>query len=1128
MSDWERGTHDPAFYGQASSGQGFGGGGQGQGFGGQGQGQAGQFGFQQPGQSSLLGDFPPPPPPPDFNSSSFPASASSSAIPTSTPEPARKRRQTDAGVIALPASSSSTPARTKRPLESADEDAEGDMMGGGEGERGEGETNASMKRACARCKSLKVRCQFKRDADTCERCLRAAHECVIPGKKQRKPPAKRETFISVIRDQADLIERLLSHVHAHTDDPQRASQLERDAISISQAAARTAATLNRPPLTAAAASASASTSTLATSASNVTVKGELDAIASASTPELSSELQAWLGAAPTELGGASARSYFADAGPEDSSSSSDEEDAAEVLPTDTEGETEDPRLGARVVVEREAGYGEDDERYGTPGRKNSKSVGRSDRIVGIPVKASPFGLMARMSTHKVRSRAGSPVREAEGIAGEDFFRAASPQALRPAPLAHEPPAILKDSIVTPALAETLFQSYFTYMNPSVSLLDDALYTPQSTYWRSPFLFTVIVAIASRYSHPDLYPIAMTYARRAAAHSFLSGAKRVEAVQAFILLALYPQPVVKWEDDRCFLFLGHAIRLAVDMNLHHPATARARNEAHARELLNRTRCWLNCFNLDRSMGSQYGKSTIIRNSDWVSVHSGDWWQSSEWNMPHFDIHLCAYNAELRLVADFMMSWLYTDEQHPTGLNRNIDIEAVAAEYDDKIESTRVQWFELLVETDQTVPLNRFRTGLLKLGYSFARLVVLSHGFQHAWRTRDGGVGEEVVSRCIRAATDVVSAMVDDIGRPEQRIYVRMASEAQLVFVAFACSFLIRLLQPRYASLLSPAQRAHTLATVERAIGFADTPEINTDDGRGWSLYARFLARLLADVDGSGSGSSKSKSRQPGSTGSSSPGAANRGGSGSPLGQGAMMASSASPPTQYPPQSSMRYQPGAGPSPSTQYPPGSASSSSPLAQLNMSPAGQRPYGYPTHEEDTNMYTPTARFQPQEYGPGPDPHSGSMGYAQPQPSYPAHPPPAQGYPSYDSPPAHGQWPAHGPPIPVPSQHHLPPPQQQPPQQYYAPMTLTPFNARFDHYAPPSSSGALPPAAPAQSFYGQQQHFGSSLAFDGEFIRSMQSASAGAGQGLMPGFGWMEQVPPQGQPGGQQHQGRQGGGYQ
>ena len=73
-------------------------------------------------------------------------------------------------------------------METTDEDA-GDAEGGGEGEKGEGETYASLKRACARCKSLKVRCQFKRDADTCERCLRAAHECVIPGKKQRKPPA---------------------------------------------------------------------------------------------------------------------------------------------------------------------------------------------------------------------------------------------------------------------------------------------------------------------------------------------------------------------------------------------------------------------------------------------------------------------------------------------------------------------------------------------------------------------------------------------------------------------------------------------------------------------------------------------------------------------------------------------------------------------------------------------------------------------------------------------------------------------------------------------------------------------------------------------------------------------------
>lgn len=167
---------------------------------------------------------------------------------------------------------------------------------------------------------------------------------------------------------------------------------------------------------------SASTSTLATATSSATVKEEGP---STSAPELSSELKAWVGAIPAELGASSARSYFADAGPEDSSSSSDEEDAAEVLPTDTEGEGDDLRMpGARVLVERDAEGVTSEEREAIiAGRKSSKSVGRSERIAGIPAKASPFGLMARMSTHKVRSRAGSPVREAEGIAGEDFFRA---------------------------------------------------------------------------------------------------------------------------------------------------------------------------------------------------------------------------------------------------------------------------------------------------------------------------------------------------------------------------------------------------------------------------------------------------------------------------------------------------------------------------------------------------------------------------------------------------------------------------------------------------------------------------------------------------------------------------------
>ena len=106
---------------------------------------------------------------------------------------------------------------------------------------------------------------------------------------------------------------------------------------------------------------------------------------------------------------------------------------------------------------------------------------------------------------------------------------------------------------------------------------------------------------------------------------------------------------------------------MDMNLHHPNTAKPLNELHAREMLNRTRAWLNCFNVDRSYASQYGKTTIINNADYVANHSHEWWNSSEHNMEHFDIHLCAYTSELRVLSEFL-SKVYSDPEHPTGLNK----------------------------------------------------------------------------------------------------------------------------------------------------------------------------------------------------------------------------------------------------------------------------------------------------------------------------------------------------------------------------------------------------------------------------------------------------------------------------
>lgn len=294
---------------------------------------------------------------------------------------------------------------------------------------------------------------------------------------------------------------------------------------------------------------------------------------------------------------------------------------------------------------------------------------------------------------------------------------------------------------------------------------------------------------------------MDSARQEAASAFLVGHKRVEVVQAYYLLSLYPIPVRRWQDDRSWIYLGQAIRVAVDMNLHHPNTAKPRDELHAREMLNRTRAWLNVYNLDRSFGSQYGKMAIISNTDYVAAHSHEWWNTSEYNMENFDIHTCVYNAELRVLSGFLMT-VYSNPEHPTGLNKagpelcphpsstdlplyqEIDLGRLASETDDKVEELRQQWFSKFKQTNSNEPTNRFRIGLLRLAFSYARLVALAFGFQHAFRKSNTDENPflkrvsyqllspqlwqrpNLVFQCIRAASDVVTAMVDDIGRPSQ--------------------------------------------------------------------------------------------------------------------------------------------------------------------------------------------------------------------------------------------------------------------------------------------------------------------------------------------------------------------------
>lgn len=118
---------------------------------------------------------------------------------------------------------------------------------------------------------------------------------------------------------------------------------------------------------------------------------------------------------------------------------------------------------------------------------------------------------------------------------------------------------------------------------------------------------------------------------------------------------------------------------------------------------------------------------------------------------------------------------------------MDFERIATETDDELVRLGDKWFARLDKTDLTDPHNCFRTGLLRLAYSYARLIALSFGFQHAFGKNNTDENPFLLRvsfltlsqmfsllnsfcQCLRAASDVVNTVIDNIGRPTQSVYL----------------------------------------------------------------------------------------------------------------------------------------------------------------------------------------------------------------------------------------------------------------------------------------------------------------------------------------------------------------------
>ncbi|TFK71035.1 hypothetical protein BDN72DRAFT_493272 [Pluteus cervinus] len=520
--------------------------------------------------------------------------------------------------------------------------------------------------------------------------------------------------------------------------------------------------------------------------------------------------------------------------------------------------------GIQDIAEEEESEDEDPATVGVISPSEDEDADDEEEIdpmrSALPDSHVPLGLIANLSLSNKKSK-GKGKKDPKGDALDDnlddddvvCLGVANETYFMPGPATdlgiratlieqHSPPEILVHGLVTPEDVDKLFEIFYTRVNPFISLLDPVLHTPANTFARCPFLFTVVCAISSRYypQKSEIYPIAMHFAKHSAANALIDGWKSVELCQAYILMSVYAVPARRWEEDRSWLYTGLAIRIATDLNLHQASPlSKATSEKQEREILNRTRVWMICYNLDRSTATQFGKPSTIKD-DYIVRNAKDWYKKSSYAHT-FDIHLCGYSALLRIVAKFHDE-IFSDPSTPSGLNRRLDFRAVTMAHDAHLNAYNEEWSRRFAQdSDPNDRAAVFRCNLLPFLVEYSRLVMFSFGFQQAFQ-RGLQPGDHVFfNKCLDAAKAVIRQMIEVLAPSG---YMRYAPDGHFIFASFASAFLLKLLRPEFSNLLSKEHENEIFDLIGRLIQTLSSSEIAIDDRHTPKLYARFLAGLLS--------------------------------------------------------------------------------------------------------------------------------------------------------------------------------------------------------------------------------------------------------------------------------------------
>ncbi|KAG6878741.1 hypothetical protein C0993_011556 [Termitomyces sp. T159_Od127] len=177
-------------------------------------------------------------------------------------------------------------------------------------------------------------------------------------------------------------------------------------------------------------------------------------------------------------------------------------------------------------------------------------------------------------------------------------------------------------------------------------------------------------------------------------------------------------------------------------------------------------------------------------------------------------------------------------HPRG----IDVVSLALSTEAELSHELSGWVEIYAQefSNLPIPICAYRGNTTQMITAYLRLVVLTVGFQHAFKS---GFSEdsEILLKSIKAAREVIQIMVE-------RLYptgnLRFAMGANFLYVSFAAAFLINLLRPTLLHFLNEKIQSEIIQDVQNLIKILGSKDVAIDTRHTPALYCRFLSSLLA--------------------------------------------------------------------------------------------------------------------------------------------------------------------------------------------------------------------------------------------------------------------------------------------